>query len=92
MIWGANQWTGFYMVTASVMKELMGMHEIWIIGTKFFNIKPFQLKRNAGLKYVFRSVAPIMYQSLIDPLTGHSDPKLCFQPLKKLFGHFFYPA
>ena len=22
-IWGANQWTGFYMITASVMKELI---------------------------------------------------------------------
>ena len=32
LIWGANQWTGFYMITASVMKELSMLLKKPILG------------------------------------------------------------
>ena len=35
LIWGENQWTSFYMITASVMKELI--HETETLLTKVSN-------------------------------------------------------
>ena len=35
LICGTNQWTGYYMITASVMKELI---ETWLIGFLYLKV------------------------------------------------------
>ena len=59
LIWGANQWTGFYMITASVMKGLM-KDSLTLRNNHCLYYSLFNLNKNMKLTMkTFKSIANI---------------------------------